>query len=149
MATRRPFLPLGTRCRARSAASALFGQRRQILLAILKGGGLLAGRSLEIHPEPKHRNEDAGYASRNVLRRLPALFSGEFLYPLIVGLNLGKDRRTIHVAILRLNNSDGVRCAARARTTGYRQRDRSSRHPSHARTPVPKKGSLSGIAWEM
>ena len=104
-----------SRLRLGLATSPLRCERGEVLLAALEGRYLFAGRALEVHAEPKDRNEEASHTGRNVLGDLAALFAGKSLDLLIVGLDFGDDRRAIHEAVLRLNRRDRLRRAPSTR----------------------------------
>jgi hypothetical protein len=82
------------------------------LLAALKSGDFLGGGALEVHPEPYWPDEEARYASCDVLRNLAALLSTQVRNLLSVGLNLRKDSGAVHVSVLWLNNGNGLRRSA-------------------------------------
>jgi len=50
-----------------------------------------------------------GNAGGHVLCHLGAFLAAEFDHLLVVGLNLGVDRRAIHVTVLSLNDRNGSR----------------------------------------
>ena len=60
-------------------------------------------------PKPDRPDKEPNHTSCNVLTYLRALVAGKFGDLVVVGLNLGEDRRAIGEAILRLNNRDWLR----------------------------------------
>jgi hypothetical protein len=104
--------PRGGRQRFRFCAAAfLIGHRRQVLLAVLECSDFSVSRTLEIHSEPKHGNEQTGDSRRHILCRLQPLVGRELLYFLIVGGDLSQNRGAIHVAVRWLDNSNGCWCS--------------------------------------
>jgi hypothetical protein len=82
------------------------------LLAALKGDNLLAGGALPVHSEPKNRDKKTGDAGDDILTDFQPFFACKLTHALIVGLDLSRDRRAIHIAILRLHNCNRRRRAA-------------------------------------
>jgi hypothetical protein len=95
----------------------LFGQGREVLLPAVKRVDFLAGGALEVHSEPHRPDKQPDHPRRDVLRHLAALLASEILDLLVIRLNLGEDRRTIGIAILRLHDGNGLRRPSS--TTGY------------------------------
>jgi len=122
---------LGRR-RCRRIAS-LRRQRRQILLARLQRGCLFARRVLKIHSKPNRPDHKSGYAGRDILGDLAALFANELSGFGIVGVDLSPDHRAVGVSVLRLNGRNRLRVAARA----SRRRHRSNHYPKPTKTHLP------------
>jgi hypothetical protein len=109
-------LSLRRRCNCWSTTMLLYGESAKVSLAILQCSRLSASSTLPIHAEPKHRDKETTHTGRDVLRDLPSLLPTQFLNPVIVALDLGKDRRAIQVLILGLNSRHGLRSPAHTRT---------------------------------
>jgi hypothetical protein len=108
----------------------LFSQGREVLLPAVKRVDFFAGGALEVHSEPHRPDEEPDHACRDVLRHLAALLASEILDFFVVRLDLGEDRWTIGIAILRLHDGYGLRRPPS--TTGYRGDQQDTDAPADA-----------------
>jgi hypothetical protein len=69
----------------------LFGQSSEILLPGLKGSSLFACCPLKIHGKPERPYKETGDSCSDVLADLRSFVRSEFLYFLVIGLDLGYD----------------------------------------------------------
>lgn len=86
----------------------LHSQASKILLATLQRSLFGPGCALPIHPEPKNGDKYTSYPCGNVLPNLEPLLACKFAYPIVVSLDLCRNRSTIRVLVLRLNDCHGL-----------------------------------------
>jgi hypothetical protein len=132
----------------------LFGQGCEVLLPAGKRVDFPAGGALEVHSEPHWPDEHVDHACRDVLRYLAALLASEVLDFFVIRLDLGVDRWTIGIAILRLHNGNGLRRPSS--TTGYCGEQQDADTPAEARLDresaggyalICHKGAPSSLWW--
>jgi hypothetical protein len=92
----------------------LLSQPTEVFLSGLKGRNLGSGGAFGIHREQEGPDDNASYASRDVLGHLKTLFVGELGDLLVVRLDLGGDHHAVAGLIMRLNHCDGLWIATRA-----------------------------------
>src|SRR5258705_1801725 len=111
------------------ATMPLLSQRRQVLLPCLKCLYLGVCGALKVHAEPEDRDHQTCNARCHVLCDLETFVGRELLYFRIICLDFDGNRRTIHVAILRLHNSNRRGRTACTAAQCHYSSDRSQRFP--------------------
>jgi hypothetical protein len=84
-------------------------------LARLKGGCVLSGRILEVHPEPNRPNDKPDDASRDVLSNFSSLLVCELGGFGVVGFDFCPDHCAVGIGVLWLHACDRLRVSTGAR----------------------------------